>query len=131
MSTDILEACLERLEDFDYSPPPALLWPGKKMEPPEEGFWIEPRYFPGEPADETWDEGCVVTTGFFYLLVGCDAGIGEDEASELADALVAWFPKGQELGPVRVLKRATRGGSYIDEGSRLYIPVTVRYQGLT
>jgi len=122
---------MERLEAFDYSPAPSVLWPGKKLEPPAEGFWIEPRYFPGEPGDEAWDVGCVLDAGFFYLMVGCSAGIGEEEPSELADALVDWFPKGLELGPVRVRKRATRGGSFIEDGSRLYIPITVRYQGLT
>lgn len=129
MSTSILEACLTRLEAFSYSPAPQILWPNIQSTPPANGLWIEPGYFPNEPRDDTWDSACAEDRGFFQMLVGYRKGTGEIAASELADDLVAWFPKNTELGGVRVRKRPTRGPAYTDE-DKAFIPITVYYIGL-
>jgi len=132
LSTEILQAALERLLAFDYTPPVPVLWPGLNQVPPQTGLWIEASLFPNEPQDDTWDATqCALDRGFFQLLVGYRPGAGEKPASELADALIAWFAKGTAFGDVRVLKRGTRGPSFVDDGNKLFIPVTLHYIGLS
>lgn len=126
MSTNILEACHTRLKAFSYTPAPEILWPNIQETPPAEGLWIEAGYFPNEPADDTWDDGCANDRGFFQMLVGYRKGTGEIAASELADALVAWFPKKTDLGGVMVRKKPTRGPAFTDE-DKVFIPITVFY----
>lgn len=126
MSTDNLEAFLTRLNAFSYSPAPQILWPNIQATPPATGLWIEAGYFPNEPIDNTWGDDCANDRGFFQMLVGCRKGTGETTASDLADALVAWFPKGLEIGTVTVRKRPTRGPAFVDE-DKVFIPITVHY----
>ena len=131
MSTAIFEACLTRLRNFSYSPAPEILWPNKQEKPPQTGLWIEPGYFPNEPIDPGWEnDSCVEERGFFQMLIGYRKNTGETAASELADALVAWFAKGTDLGGVVVKKRPTRGPAYVDE-DKVFIPITVHYLGIT
>ena len=137
MSTEILTACLTRLQAFSYSPEVPVLYPGVNQEPPDTGPWIEASLFPNEPRDNSWDPSqCAEDRGFFQMLVGYRPGMvfaglyGEVAASEVADALVAWFPKAYELGGVRVMKRGTRGPSYVEDGNKLFIPLTIHYSGV-
>ena len=130
MSTNILRACFDLLDTLSYSPMPEILWPGKQQKPPEEGFWLEAGYFPNEPQDDTWGaDSCAEDRGFFQVLVGYRKGAGEIAPSELADAVVALFPKATSLDGVQVRKRATRGPAFVDQGDKLFIPVTIYYRG--
>jgi len=130
MSTTILQACFEHLQTLAYSPAPAVLWPGLNQEPPDTDLWLEPGFFPNEPVDDTWpNDSCAEQRGFFQVLVGYRPGAGEIAPSELADAVVALFSKGTDLGGVVVRKQPTRGPSFVDEGDKLLIPVTVYYRG--
>ena len=141
MTYPIFDAAMRRLSLFDYSPAVPVIYPNQKEgRPPDPdpsmpggGMWIEAAFFPNEPGDEAWsDDGCVETRGFFRLMVGYRPGSYEKDPGELADALVDWFPKGLDLGPVRVRKRPTRGAAFSEDGgSRLFVPVTVYYLGLT
>lgn len=131
-STDILEASMQKLTLFSYSPQPEIMWPGKQQDPPEEGMWLEPGFFPNEPVDPVWDNNaCVDTRGWFQIMVYFRPGQGQIEPSELADALIAFFPKGSDLGPVRVRKRPWQSPMVTEDPSKLYILVTVPYKGLT
>lgn len=131
-STEILEAAIDRLEAFSYSPQPDILWAGRKEDSPNTGMWLQPRLFGNEPGDDSWDnDACVDTRGFFQILVYLRPGQGQIAPSELADALIAWFPKGRALGPVRVNKQPWQSPMVTEDASKLYIPVTVPYQGLT
>lgn len=130
MSTDILTACLTRLQSFSYSPAPAIMWPNVQSTPPDTGLWLEPGYFPNKPIDEAWDAGCAETRGFFQILVGFRKGTGEIIASELADAVIAHFPKTTDLGGVLVRERPTRGPAYNDD-DKVFIPITIYYIGIT
>lgn len=130
-TTDILEAAFQRLAAFSYSPQPEILWPGIQQEPPENGIWLVPGLFPSENTDVAWDDdSCVDTRGFFQVLVYFRPGQGLVEPSELADALIAHFPKGTQLGPVRVLKKPWQSPVIAEDASMLFIPVTVRYMGM-
>jgi len=131
-TTAIIEAAFQLLETFSYLPQPPILYPGIQSEPPQTGMWLQPGVFPNEPDDIAWDDdACVDTRGFFQILVYFRPGQGLIAPSELADALIAFFPKGSDLGPVRVLKRPWQSPAVTEDGSKLFIPVTVSYKGLT
>lgn len=129
-TTDIREAAYAKLLAFTYSPQPPVLWPGKKQTPPDEGIWLQVKLFPNEPFDENWSEGCVDARGFLQIEVHFRPGMGEIEPSELADALIDYFPKELMLGPVRVKKRPWQSPP-VEDGDEVFIPITVPYSGLT
>lgn len=132
-TTDIMEACFEHLEDFVYSPAPEILYPALQTDPPSEGAWLEARFFPNEPVDRVWgDEACVEARGFFQVSVcfRTRPGIGQMSPSSIADALIAHFEKGTELGPVRVRKRPWQSPMIVEDSSKSFIPVTVPYWGM-
>lgn len=130
MSTSILTACFEHLQTLDYSPQPEILWPGLNKKPPQSDLWLEPGYFPNEPLDDTWEnDSCAEQRGFFQVLVGYRPGTGEVAPSELADALVTLFAKGTDLAGVVIRKQPTRSPSFVDDGDKLFIPVTMSYRG--
>ena len=106
------------------------MWPNVQSTPPDTGLWLEPGYFPNRPRDETWDTDCAETRGFFQILVGYRKNKGETAASELADAVVAWFPKTTPLDGVLVRERPTRGPAYNDD-DKVFIPITIYYIGIT
>ncbi|MGH8035367.1 MAG: phage tail terminator-like protein [Lysobacterales bacterium] len=130
--TDIMEACFERLDAFAYAPQPPVLWPGTQAEPPATGAWLQASFFPNEPIDRSWsDEAAPEVRGFFQVLVcyRVRPGTGQVAPSLLADALIEHFPKGLELGSVRVLKRPWQSPNVVEDASRSFIPVTIPYLG--
>lgn len=130
MATTILKGFFERLESFNYFPLPAIMWPGLNQAPPTSGLWIEPGYFPNEHQDDVWDDDtCVLFRGFAQALIGFRPNDGLVAPYELADALIAWFPKGQAIGPVRVRKRPWASPHFVGDGDKLFIPVTIRLTG--
>lgn len=131
-TTDIREAAFEKLKTFSYSPQPEIMWPGIQEDPPEEGMWLQAIFSPNKPENIAWgNDSCVDTRGFFRVLVYYRPGQSEIDPSELADALIAFYPKGLDLGPVRVLQRPWQDSSVTQDASKLYIPVTIEYKGLT
>lgn len=131
-TTDILEAALQKLQAFSYSPLPEIMWPGIQETPPEEGMWLEARLFPGDPTDIAWDnDACVDTRGWFQISVYFRPGQGQIEPSELADALIAYFPKGSVLGTVRIKQRPYQKPMIAEDASKCFIDVIVPYMGLT
>ena len=133
MSTaDIIESAFQKLETFTCVPQPAIFYPGLQNDPPESGMWLEAKVFPNEPADIAWDnDACVDTRGFFQVSVYFRPGQGVIEPARLADALIAFFPKGSDLGTVRVRKRPWQSPVVTEDSSKLFIPVTIPYKGLT
>ncbi len=131
-TTEITQAAFEKLKTFEYEPQPAILWPGKQETPPESGMWLQPSVFPNENGDIAWDnDSCVDTRGWVQVLVYFRPGQGIIEPSQLADALIAFFPKGMTLGVVRVRKRPWQAPYVKEDSSKLFIPVTIPYMGLT
>lgn len=133
-ATPILEAFLARLATFTYSPQPEILWPGIQSDPPDEGMWLKPDFFPNRNRDRNWDDdACVERIGFCQVLVyfRVRPEVGEIRPSELADAIIDFFPKGTVLGPVRVKEQPSRSPKIDEDPSRSYIPVTIHYQGFS
>ena len=129
-TTDILSACLARLALFVASPGYPVAWPGVHLDPPNTGYWLEPRFFPNEPTNYGWDDAaCINAVGFFQVLVMYRPGGGQINASDIADDVIDYFAKGQVLGPVRVYKKPHQSPAVmLDDKS--YIPVTIQYRGL-
>jgi hypothetical protein len=131
-TTDIVEAAFQKLETFVCVPQPVIFYPGLESNPPQSGMWLEAKVFPNEPGNIAWDnDSCVDTRGFFQVLVYFRPGQGVLEPGRLADALIDFFPKGSDLGPVRVRKRPWQSPIVTEDSSKLFIPVTIPYMGLT
>jgi hypothetical protein len=128
----ILDAAFDKLMTFSYSPMPEILWPGIQNKPPHTGMWLEPRIIPKKPGNIVWDNcGSQDTQGTLQIRVYFRPGQGQIEPSELADALIDFFPKGTVLGPVRVRKRPWQNPMITEDSSKLFITVNVPYKGLT
>lgn len=131
-TTEIMEAAFAKLATFTHAPQPEIMWPGIQEKPPQSGMWLQPSFFPNETGDLAWDnDACVDTRGFFQVLVYFRPDQGQIDPSELADALIAFFPKGSSMGPVRVRKRPWQSPMITEDASKLYIQVTIPYKGLT
>lgn len=131
-TTDIMTAAFEKLQAFVYSPQPEILWPGIQETPPDKGMWLAVRFFPNKPDNFAWDnDACVHSLGFVQVSVYYRPGQGQVDPSELADALIAHFAKGDALGPVRISERPWQSPSIDEDASKSFIPITIPYLGLT
>jgi hypothetical protein len=130
-TTSVLSAFLTRLDTLAFSPEIPIAWPGVVYDPPSTGMWLEASLFPNEPRELSWDsDSCHDTRGFCQVSVFYRKGGGQVDASTTADAIIAHFPKGLALGPVRVQKRPWQSPA-VPLDDRIFIPVTIRYQGIT
>lgn len=135
MSTDILKAFLARLDVLGITLDLPIAWPGLPKEPPSTGMWLETRFFPNEPGDLTWDNTAQTDAiGFFQIMVcyrpGTNTGqTSQIAASEVADQIIAYFPKGLPLYVVRVRKTPWQSPA-IDMEGKSFIPITISYRGI-
>ena len=135
MSTDILTAFLARLSALALTPSLPVMWPGIPKSAPSSGTWLEARYFPNEGGDLTWgNDAQMDTIGFFQVSVyyrpGTSTGQNSQvDASEVADLVIAHFPKGLPIGPVRVRKSAWQSPA-IDLEGKSFLPVTIPYRSI-
>ena len=132
-ATDILSDFMERLDALVLSPVLPVIWAGMKETPPSTGMWLEVRYFPNEPKDLTVDNDSQQDTlGFFQVAVFYRPTKGQNlqiAASEVADLIIAHFPKGFEMNEVRVRKGPWQSPAVDLEGMS-FIPVTIPYRGI-
>lgn len=130
-TTEILEAFNEALQAAALGVP--VGWSGVDFKPPQQGqqqgLWLEAQLFPNEPQDPLLAAGPIVARGFYQVLVGGRPNFGEIRMSELADRVIAAFPKASQVGPVYVSKTPWRS-PLIREGAQLLIPVTIPYRAL-
>lgn len=126
-TTEILEAFNEALKAAALGVP--VGWSGVDFKPPPQGLWLETQLFPNEPQDPLFAGGPIVARGFYQVLVGGRPNFGEVRMSELADLVIAAFPKASQVGPVYVSKTPWRS-PLIREGAQLLIPVTIPYRAL-
>lgn len=130
MTTVILEAFIERLEDLVLSPVLPIAWPGIKLNPPATGMWLEALYFPSETENVTWGaDGCYNAKGFFQVSVFYRPGVGQIKPSAVADLIIAHFPKGSSIAGVGVNKKPWQSPA-VTLSDKLYIPVTIPFSGL-
>lgn len=130
--TQILLGFSERMDTFSHSPMPEIIPPNRAKPTPNDGMWIELGLFPGKPNSfgPSFDSPNE-TVGFCQALICFRKDIGQFEPSRLADAVISHFPKGTPLGPVRVVQTPYQMPAVTEDGSRMYIAVTIPYHGLT
>lgn len=136
MSIAIYDAFCEHLSGLGFSPAPEIIYPRTTTEPPDTGNWLEIMENPNEPERLSWGNNqCYNARGNFQIGVGFRAESrpwAYVNACALADAVVAHYPEGLELGPVKVFKSFRRPSvTNMDNQAQLFIPVTIQYQGLT
>lgn len=129
MSTnnDIADAFKAILATFATAQGIPVAWPGVVFEPPATGSWLEMAWFPNETVNLTFGDGSQYR-GFGQVSCCCRPGGGDGIALALADAVIAAFPKGTQLGIARV-ERKPWASSELSAPDRIAVPVTVRYQG--
>lgn len=139
---EIIDAAMDLLRDNVPEvggTPLAIAWPGKPFDPPAaaSALWLQASIFPGESDNIVLAAGPVMFRGFVQILVGFrNNAQGVRPAYEVAEALVALYAKGTDLGPVKVSTRPSIGPAVSEQGSaRLsqgtnYLPITVPYLGL-
>jgi hypothetical protein len=126
-----LTAFGDHLKNFAYSPEVPVIPPNRGDQTPDAGLWLEASFFPNAPLNVTLDFNAIdEQLGFFQVLVCYRKDIGQVRPSELADAVIDWFPKGLEVGPVRVRQTPYQLPAVTEDGSRCYIAVTIPYRGL-
>ena len=124
----ILEAFLTHLGTMSNGIP--IAWPGINFTPPDSGYWLEAKHFPGDPENISWEAGSKnAYRGFCQVSVYTRPGSGEIGLSGLAEDVIAHFPKGLQLAGVRVRKRPHQSPSITNDG-KTFIPVTIYYLGI-
>lgn len=128
---DIFDGGMALIRDISDRPPTA--WPNVKpgedgFVRPEEGPWLEVTWFPGEPQDPWWSTGPQYRVGFFQILVCCRPDEGAVAIDE-AQRIIAALPKGSQVGGVQITKTPWLA-PMVQDDDRVFIPVTVPYQGL-
>lgn len=125
--SQIIQAAFERLSTIQNAPP--IAWPGINFQPPAAGIWFEALMFPNEPANLTMDGDKAEQLGFFQVTVCFRPGTGVLMPMLAAEAVIDRFPKGLDLGPVKVRQRPWLAPTVTDD-DRLFIPVTIPYRGI-
>jgi hypothetical protein len=124
----ILEALLTHLSTMSNGIP--IAWPGVNFTPPDSGFWLQPRHFPNETVNIAWgNDSKNEYLGFLQVGVYGRPGQGIVGMSDLAEDVIAHFPKGLELAGVRVRKRPHQSPP-VDDDDKMFIPVTIHYLGI-
>ena len=125
--SDIITAAFTRLTAISNAPP--IAWPGLNFTPPTSGIWWEAAIFPNEPRNLTMGEDTAEHLGFLQIQVCYRPGVGLMMPTLNAEAIIASFPKGTELGAVRVRQKPWLGPTIAAEGY-LLLPVTIPYRGI-
>ena len=127
-STQRLTSFCDDLRDLTLTAP--VFFPGVEYTPPSSGMWLLVRHFPNENEDLAWDdEAPYLVRGFFQVEVNYRHNYkGIWPASELADTIIAAFPKGAPIADVSVEKAPWQSPEIVEDG-RNFIPVTIPYYG--
>lgn len=112
------------------SPPFQVAYPDVHFDPPDDGMWLEVRYFPNESDNYgIADDGGTVHKGFFQVGVCYRSGSGLVAPLTLVGSVIAEFSKGTILGPCRV-DREPWASAVLSMDDKLIVPVTIPYRAL-
>lgn len=123
----IVQAAFTRLAAIANAPP--IAWPGTNFTPPSSGIWFEALMFPNEPANLTLQGDVAEVLGFLQVTVCFRPGVGILQPMMTAEAVIAQFPAGLDLGPVKVRQRPWLAPTVTDN-DYLFIPVTIPWRGI-
>ena len=125
--SQIIQAAFTRLTQIQNAPP--IAWPGINFTPPATGIWFEAMMFPNEPTNLVMDSDTAEQIGFFQVTVCFRPGQGITLPMMTAEAVIAQFPKGTDLGPVKVRMRPWLAPT-VTASDYQFIPVTIPYKGI-
>lgn len=130
--TEILDAGMLHMAAYSTSLP--VSYPATPFKAPsgEEAMWLEIRYFPNVPRNLGWENDARQEyIGAFRISVYFRTQYGSFTATEEAEALIAHFAKGTELGPVRVSQRPYLAPVVDSDNGAAFITVTIPYRGIS
>ena len=128
LTTDIYDAFAELAGEFAADKVLPIAYPGISFTPPASGMWLELRPFWNDGENYGLaDDGPTSEQGFFRLMACSRVGAGINDVQDLAEDIVAAFPKGTMLAKARVERMPTMSGP-IQDDDRTTIPVTIRWR---
>lgn len=103
-------------------------YPGLHFTPPDDGLWLELLVFwNGNIPYGLANSGPTIDQGFFRVMVGYRHGAGLMPAQQLAELVIAAFPKGSTFARARVEQTPALSGP-IQMDDKLFVPVTIRWR---
>lgn len=130
VDSETYDAFASHLHDFasQLSPPLSVAYPGLHFEPPNEGMWLQMRWFPGATENYgTANDGPSLHQGIGQVTACARDGNGATDVIALADSVIEHFAKGTILGPSSVYTKPWQSSVLVGEGKAI-VPVTVRYR---
>ncbi|MAX61552.1 MAG: hypothetical protein CMK46_06950 [Porticoccus sp.] len=110
-----------------YSPAIPVIYSGTGGEPPDEGIWIECKYFPNRTLQYGVKASEVISLrGFCQAMVCNRPGAGLNPSMDVVRDLIAYFDTGTVLGPAYV-SRPPYVSAVIEEPARVKLPITIPY----
>lgn len=128
--SSIYAAFAAHLANFvaSLSPPVPCAYPGVHFTPPGEGLWLEAAWFANRSVNYgVGDDGPTLHQGFFQVSVCDRPGHGIVPSAAMADAVIAGFPKGTQIGPASVYEKPSRGKT-LEADEKLVTPVSIYYR---
>lgn len=128
LTADIYDVFATQAGAFAAAQGLTISYPGIHFTPPDTGSWLELIPFWNDGIDYgVATSGPTVEQGFFRLMVCCRSGAGLTAPQQLAEAVIAAFPKGSTFGPASTDGMPSMGGPF-QHDDRVVIPVTIRWR---
>jgi hypothetical protein len=132
VDAQIYEAFVAHLQTFvnSFSPPYPVAYPAVSFTPPNDGQWLEVRFFPNETINYGLaNEGPFQHRGLLQVMVCERPGGGITVGMLVADAVITHFDKGTALDPARVERRPWLS-NIVHEPEKTLYPVTIPYEAM-
>lgn len=128
LTTEIYDAIATQAGAFAAAQGLTISYPGIHFAPPDSGAWLELIPFWNDGIDYgVATDGPTVEQGFFRLMVCRRLSQGLAPVQQLAEAVIAAFPKGSTFGPASTDGMPSMGGPF-QHDDRVVIPVTIRWR---
>ena len=123
----IVDAALAHMASYNTSL--RIAWPNQNFDPGNDPMWLEVRIFPNTSREIAWDNGPQQLRGFIQVSVHARPAVSIIDVLNETDSIAAHFAKGIPFGAVRVSGKPSIA-SPVQNGSMIFIPVTISYSGL-
>lgn len=133
IDAEIYDAFAAAVSTFagSLSSPLPVAFPDVQFTPPDEGPWLEVKWFPNETQNYgIGNEGPSVHRGFGQVAVVTRKGTGLVDLLVVAGGVLAAFTKGTLLGPARVYRKGWVS-SVVQDTDRTLLPITIPYRAGT
>ena len=125
MNSQILESFFTLMTDAAFGYP--IAYEGIKFCPPDSGPWLELSFLPNEGIDQSLSSDSVLSQGILQVNVCNRPNTGIIELNQIAETVMALFPKSTSIfGLVRV-SRSPYTSSVITLDDRQILPISISY----